>query len=278
MKSIIMTGAAGNLGRVLAPKLAARGHRLLLCDIADNQDSLPQNASFRKIDLTDRETILALAPETAAIIHFGAISTEQSFEEILAANIRGTYHVFELAHLAKARIIFASSNHTVGFHERGRILDEDCDLRPDGFYGLSKAYGELLARLYWDRHGVESLSIRIGTCLPKPKEPRHLSTWLSHDDLISMIEAGLRTSSLGCRVIWGVSSNQRSWWRSHDTDLGDLRQHDAESFASSLTEVESADPIAQRYQGGVFCVKDYDRHTPSSQDIFGWMRKTSHKD
>ena len=209
MKSLIMTGATGNLGRVLAPKLAARGHRLLLCDIADYQDSLPQNASFRKIDLTDRDTILALAPETAAIIHFGAISTEQSFEEILAANIRGTYHVFELAHLANARIIFASSNHTVDFHERGRTLDEDCDLRPDGFYGLSKAYGELLARLYWDKHGVESLSIRIGTCLPKPKEPRHLSTWLSHDDLISMIEAGLRTPSLGCRVIWGVSKNQK---------------------------------------------------------------------
>jgi uronate dehydrogenase len=75
-------------------------------------------------------------------------------------------------------------------------LDEECDLRPDGFYGLSKAYGELLARLYWDKHGVESLSIRIGTCLPKPKEPRHLSTWLSHDDLISMIEAGLRRKTL----------------------------------------------------------------------------------
>jgi uronate dehydrogenase len=275
MKSIIVTGAAGNLGRVLAPRLAARGHRLLLCDIADYEDALPHNASFSTIDLTDSDAILALAPETAAIIHFGAISTEQSFEEILAANIGGTYHIFELARLAKARIIFASSNHTVGFHERGRTLDEDCDLRPDGFYGLSKAYGELLARLYWDKHGVESLSIRIGTCLPKPKEPRHLSTWLSYDDLISLIEAGLATPSLGCRVIWGVSKNQRSWWRSHDEDLGDLRKHDAESFADSISETESADPIAQRYQGGVFSVKDYDRETPSPQDIFGWMRKAS---
>ena len=143
------------------------------------------------------------------------------------ANIRGTYHVFELARLAKSRVIFASSNHTIGFHERGRLLAEDCDLRPDTFYGLSKAYGELLARLYWDKHGVESLSIRIGTCLPKPKDPRHLSTWLSHDDLVRMIEAGVNTPLLGCRLIWGVSQNQRSWWKSHDQKMGDLRKHDA---------------------------------------------------
>jgi uronate dehydrogenase len=273
MNSIILTGAAGNLGRVLAPKLAARGHHLLLCDIADYTDSLPHDATFRKIDLTDRDTMLALAPETAAILHFGAISTERSFEEILAANIRGTYHVFDLARLAKARVIFASSNHTVGFHERGMTLDEDCDLRPDGFYGLSKTYGELLARLYWDKHGVESLSIRIGTCLPKPYEPRHLSTWLSHDDLIGMIEAGLNTPLLGCRVIWGASKNRRSWWKSHDEDLGDLRKHDAESFADSLSKAESVNPIAQQYQGGGFCVQDYDRQAPSPRDIFGWMRK-----
>jgi uronate dehydrogenase len=271
MKSLILTGASGNLGRLLASRLAARGHRLLLCDIADFPDALPQNASFRKIDLTRSEAMSALAAQAEAIVHFGAISTERSFDEILGSNIRGTYHVFELARLTNSRVIFASSNHTIGFHERGRILDEDCDLRPDSFYGLSKAYGELMARLYWDKHGVESLSIRIGTCLPRPKEPRHLSTWLSQDDLVRMIEAGLSTPALGCRVIWGASHNQRSWWKSRDEDLGDLRQDDAESFADSLSEAETSDPIAQRYQGGVFCSRDYSRKAPSPPDIFSWM-------
>jgi uronate dehydrogenase len=268
MKHLILTGASGNLGPVLASKLAGRSHRLLLCDNVDFPDALPHDASFRKIDLTDRDAMLALAPQAGAILHFGAISTEKSFEEILGPNIRGTYHVFEMARRAKARVIFASSNHTIGFHERGLMLPEDCDLRPDTFYGLSKAYGELLARLYWDKHGVESLSIRIGTCLPRPKEPRHLSTWLSHDDLIRMIEAGLSTPLLGCRVIWGASQNRRSWWKSHDGDLGDLRKDNAELYADMLSETESPNAIAQRYQGGVFCARDYGRDAPAPPNIF----------
>lgn len=267
MRSIVLTGAAGNLGRIIAPGLSARGYRLVLCDITDYPDALPNNSSFRKIDLTDRDQMLALATEAAAVLHFGGISTELSFEEILGPNIRGTYHVFELARVAGTRVIFASSNHTVGFHERGDMLAEDCALRPDGLYGLSKAYGELLARLYWDKHGVESLSIRIGTCLAKPQEPRHLSTWLSHEDLMRMIEAGLSSPSLGCRVIWGASQNQRSWWTSHDEDLGDLRKHDAEMFAHSLSEAESSNPIAQRYQGGVFCAQGYSRWALPPQDV-----------
>jgi uronate dehydrogenase len=278
MKDIILTGASGNLGPILASKLAGRSHRLLLCDIVDFPDTLPPNASFRKIDLADRGAMLALAPQAAAILHFGAISTEKSFEEILGPNIRGTYHVFELARLAKTRVVFASSNHTIGFHERGLMLPEDCDLRPDTFYGLSKAYGELLARLYWDKHGVESLSIRIGTCLPRPQEPRHLSTWLSHDDLIRMIEAGLTTPLLGCRVIWGASQNRRSWWKTHDDDLGELRKDNAELFADTLSETDSPDPIAQRYQGGVFAGQDYGRDAPSPRDIFPKLPKRSPED
>jgi uronate dehydrogenase len=267
MKSIILSGASGNLGRRLADELAARGHRLLLFDIADYPDPLPRNASFRRIDLTDRKAVLGLAPKTQAILHLGGISDERSFDEILGPNLCGTYHVFELARLAKARVIFASSNHVIGFHERGRMLDENCELRPDSFYGLSKAYGELLARLYWAKHAVESLSIRIGTCLPEPKELRHLSTWLSHADLLRMVEAGLHAPNLGCRVIWGGSQNQRSWWRSHDKDLGDLRRDNAELFAAMITEPQSRDPVVERYQGGDLCAHQYSRHDISPDDV-----------
>ena len=274
MKRIVLTGAAGNLGRLIARELAARGYALLLCDIADYPDPLPQGACFRKIDLDGRQSMLSVAPEIRAILHFGGISDEASFDEILGSNIRGTYNVFELARLSGARVVFASSNHVIGFHERGLMLDEDCDLRPDSFYGLSKAYGELLARLYWDKHALESLSIRIGTCLPSPSEPRQLSTWLSHGDLIRMVEAGLSAKALGCRVMWGGSLNQRSWWRSHDGDLGELRKDNAECFAGMIGEARSFDPIAGRYQGGSFCAHEYSRTESAPRDIFGWMRKS----
>jgi uronate dehydrogenase len=208
--------------------------------------------------------VLALVPEISGILHFGAVSTEQGFEDILAANIRGIHHIFELARAAEVRVIFASSNHTIGFHERSEKLDVDCEMRPDGFYGLSKAYGELLGKMYWYKHGVESLSLRIGTSIEKPLEPRHLSTWLSFDDLTGMLEAGLKAPSLGCRVIWGVSKNDRSWWKSDDADLGIARHDNAEDFAQSLARPEPDDPISRKYQGGPFCSIHYSRKEPAS--------------
>lgn len=262
-KKILFTGASGALGRAIAPRLAARGYALLLSDIADYPEALPPKAEFRKLDLNDRDGVLALAPEVSAILHFGAVSTEQAFEDILAANIRGIHHIFELARAAEARVIFASSNHTIGFHERGRTLDVDCEMRPDGFYGLSKAYGELLGKMYWYKHGVESLSLRIGTSIEKPLEPRHLSTWLSFDDLTGMLEAGLNAPALGCRVTWGVSDNARSWWRSDDADLGIVRHDNAEDFAESLVRPEPDDLISKKYQGGPFCSIHYTRKEPA---------------
>ena len=157
-KKIFFTGASGALGRAIAPRLAARGHALLLSDIADYprfiaaQGRVSQTRSRRPRRDTGART------RNFAILHFGAVSTEQA-SRIFAANIRGIHHTFELARAAKARVIFASSNHTIGFHERGEMLDVDCEMRPDGFYGLSKAYGELLGKMYWYKHGVESLSL-----------------------------------------------------------------------------------------------------------------------
>ena len=258
-KKILLTGASGALGRAMAPRLAARGHALLLSDIADYPDTLPPGAEFRKLDLNDRAGVMALAPRVSGVLHFGAVSTEQAFEDILSANIRGIHHIFELARAAEARVVFASSNHTIGFHERGEMLDVDCEMRPDGFYGLSKAYGELLGKMYWYKHGVESLSLRIGTSIEKPLEPRHLSTWLSFDDLTGMLETGLTAPALGCRVIWGVSDNDRSWWKSHDADLGIARHENAQDFANNLTRTEPDDPISRKYQGGPFCSIHYSR-------------------
>ena len=108
-------------------------------------------------------TILRLAEGCGAIVHLGGVSVERPFEEILGPNIHGLYHIYEAARREHARVIFASSNHSVGFHERTESIPADTQFLPDGFYGLSKAYGELMGRLYWFKHGVESVFIRIGS-------------------------------------------------------------------------------------------------------------------
>ncbi|MBS7588844.1 NAD-dependent epimerase/dehydratase family protein, partial [Ancylobacter defluvii] len=199
-RPLLLTGASGALGRVLAARLARPDRPLVLSDIIEPAYDLPPHSRFQVADLADREAIARLGTDFAAILHFGAASTERDFDAILGPNILGTHHIFDLARASRARVIFASSNHAIGFHRRGVMLDEDCDLRPDGYYGLSKAYGELLARLYWDKHGLESLSIRIGSCIEQPTDLRHLSTWLSFGDLVGQIETGLSCVGLGCRI------------------------------------------------------------------------------
>jgi uronate dehydrogenase len=72
--------------------------------------------------------------------------------------------------------LFASSNHTVGFYRQDEYLDAAARLRPDGLYGVSKCFGEALARMYFDKFGQETALVRIGTCVERPANHRMLAT------------------------------------------------------------------------------------------------------
>ena len=99
-----------------------------------------------------------------AVVHMGGVSTEQAWNAILDANIRGLVHLYEAARAhGTRRIVFASSNHVTGFYRQDQVISPRDPIRPDGFYGLSKAFGEGLAQLYWDRFGIETASLRIGS-------------------------------------------------------------------------------------------------------------------
>lgn len=257
---VLLTGASGVLGRMMLPHLAAAGYDLVATDIAPFPDVPPNSVPFHQADLGDRDAVLRIADGATAIVHFGGIANDgYDMETILNANLRGLAHVFEAAKAYGARVVFASSNHTIGFHERGVMLDEDCAYRPDGWYGASKAYGELVARLFFDKHGVESASLRIGSCLPAPTEPRHLSTWLSYPDLVRLVRACLETPDLGCRAVWGCSNNTRRWWRSKSwAEIGYEPQDDAETFLDRIPPTRF-DPVTERYQGGTFTSDGYTR-------------------
>ncbi len=262
-KPVLLTGASGALGSMLAARLAEWGWDLVLTDIRPFPGALPARARFRQADLCDRAAIAELASGCGAILHFGGVSTERPFEEVLGPNISGLFHIFEAARLNEARVIFASSNHAIGFHERATPLDDDCELRPDTYYGLSKAYGELMGRLYWYKHGVENISIRIGSAFPKPTTRRMLSSWLSYDDLARMVAAGLRAGDVRCDIVWGASDNTRTFWRNDARErLGWAPEDSADGFAAILDTVVSQDPIEELYQGGHLCSRDYTRKRP----------------
>ena len=272
-KPVLLTGAAGNLGRMLARELGAAGRLLRLTDIAPFPDPLPADARFTRADLNDGVPLLRLAEGCGAILHFGGISVEQPFETILGPNLRGLFHIYEAARREGARVIFASSNHSIGFHERpsgnAPKLDFDAPHRPDGFYGLSKVYGEMMGRLYWDKHGVENVNLRIGSCFPKPTEARMLATWLSYADLARLCIAAVTAPEVGHSVIWGCSDNPESFWgKDHRERIGWTPQDSAEAFRADVEGKVSGDAVTERYQGGAFTAMGYSRAEPSSKDIF----------
>lgn len=256
MNRLLITGAAGALGQVMRQRLAPLAATLRLSDIAPmappgvNEECVP-------CDLADAAAVKALVAGCDAIVHLGGVSVERPFPGILAANIAGVYNLYEAARAhGLPRIIFASSNHTIGFYPQTDRLTGDVPYRPDGLYGVSKCFGEALARLYFEKFGQETALVRIGSCTPVPTNRRMLSTWLSHDDFTALIAAVLATPVLGCPVIWGVSANDAGWWdNSHIDWLGWQPKDNAEVFRA---QVEAAapppaadDPMA-RWQGGAF--------------------------
>lgn len=259
-RPVVLTGASGALGRELARRLGEAGWPLVLTDIVPFPDPVPAGARFVAADLEDGVAILRLCEGAGTILHFGGVSVERPFEAVLGPNIRGLYHIYEAARRERARVVFASSNHVVGFHERTTPLDAECAYRPDGHYGLSKAYGELMARLYFDKHGVESVILRIGSCFPEPRDARMLATWLSYADLVRLVTCATLAERVGVATVWGASANARTFWRRDDRAvIGWEPKDSADAFAPALAAKVSDDPVAERFQGGPFCAIDYTR-------------------
>ncbi|UTW00038.1 NAD(P)-dependent oxidoreductase [Marinomonas rhizomae] len=256
MKRVLITGAAGHLGNVMRPRLNDWATEIRLSDIA-KVDDLKSNEHFVPCDLGDADAVISLVEGCDAIVHFGGVSTENTFDNILNGNIKGAYNLYEAARKnGVKRIFFASSNHVVGFHDRETLLDAHCAMRPDSMYGLSKCFGELLAQYYYDKFGIESAVVRIGSCFPKPSNRRMLSTWLSEGDLSDLIKKVYAADRLGCTVIYGVSDNPSTWWDNrHAKFIGWTPKDSSAVFENeAYLQEEQADPNdpAVRFQGGGF--------------------------
>lgn len=252
---LLLTGASGGLGQVLRGSLKPYAQTLRLSDIAPIS-AAEDDEEVQLCDLADKAAVHALVQGCDAIVHMGGISTEHPFEQILEANIKGVFHLYEAArqHGVK-RVVFASSNHVIGFHKQGEVIDANCAKRPDGYYGLSKSFGEDLSRFYFDRYGIETACLRIGSSFPEVKDRRMLVTWLSYRDLTELIRCCLFAPRLGHTIVYGMSDNRDKWWdNAQAAHLGFKPQDNSEPFrakAESLPPLAEDDP-ARIYQGGAF--------------------------
>lgn len=255
-KRILITGAAGRLGSVLRKELVSLADTLRLTDIAD-MGKAAAHEEIIQCDQGDFEKMLEITRDVDAVVHLGGIPLENTFDNILHANIRGSYNVYEACRRnGVKRIVYGSSNHAIGYYEREAMIDSNVPHRPDSLYGLSKAFTEDLARYYFDKFAIETVSIRIGSSFEEPVDRRMLATWLSFRDFAQMVERSLSVPRVGFTVVYGTSDNREQFWNNQQANfLGYRPQDSADVFREKVeanTEVSDPTDPAVVYCGGSF--------------------------
>ena len=259
-KRILLTGAGGRLGSYLREPLSKICTELVSTDIKKNIGKLNKNEKYISADLANFDQICEISKDVSFVCHFGALVDELPFNEMLGPNFIGSYNVWESARLNNCkRVIYASSIHAVGMYKRTKTLRPKTPHRADGFYGLSKCFTENLARMYFDKCGIESVCLRIATCSPVTTA-RSLTSWLSYDDLIRLVMRSIDTTHTGYSVVYGVSDNDRSNLSNIDSGhLGFKPKDNAEVYASKIFADDLTEELADegnKLHGGPFASTD----------------------
>jgi len=231
MKKIFITGGAGLIGSILNKHLS-NNYQILNLDISNSKNNLSETIVG---DMNIYKDVLNGSKGCSVIIHLGAVvSVDSSWDLVLKNNIESTRNVYEAARKNNVeKVIFASSNHAVGLfendepykqivagdyknidHNKIPLIDHNVPIRPDSYYGISKAYGESMGRFYFENFGIQSINLRIGTVqkLDTPKSSvRHFATWLSHKDIAQLVEKSI-INDLGFEIFYGVSNNKWRFW------------------------------------------------------------------
>jgi len=252
---VLVTGAAGSIGTVVCSGLVDRGHTVAALDLVPEREGTPFD--WYTADCADPDAVDAVISAVHrvgpldAVVHLAGNPEEASLTEELESHVVTTAALLDaMVRHGVPRMVYAGSNHAVGFTPAGEPLRVDVRPRPDTFYGVAKVAAEALLSLYVDRHGLDAVAARIGSFLPQPETRRALSTWLSHDDAVRMVEACLRAPDPGFAVLYGVSANTRGWWDLEPgRALGYHPEDDAERFAH-LVEPAPGDEAEAAHVGG----------------------------
>lgn len=253
---VLLTGAAGRMGRTLRKPLAESFDTVRL--FARRPISpLDPGEELAIGDLSEAAAVASACEGVDVIVHLGGKADEASFDEILGANIIGTYHIFEAARRSGVRrVVYASSHHVTGFYPVDHLTTVEQPVRPDTYYGVSKVFGEALGRLYHDKWGLEVVCLRIGVCRPEPENSDQLRTWLSVADSARLVQSAA-TSDLaeGFATVYGVSDNANRFWdTTPGAKIGFFPKDSADSFAHLFAENAA---FSFPRQGGAFTGADY---------------------
>jgi uronate dehydrogenase len=262
MDKILVTGAAGGVCTWLRKLLPAVYSDIRWSDIRKPAD-LGLKENFVAADLSKMAQVEKIVTGIDGIVHFGGFSVEGPWDTIFNANIIGCYNLFEAAYRAGVkRVVFASSNHAMGFYPRAKTIGVNVTVRPDSRYGVSKAFGEALGAFYADKHGLRVTSLRIGNVADSPVDRRRLAIWLHPEDLVQLIRIGLEHRDIHFEIFYGASDNADAWWdNSNARRFGYKPTFKSDDYRAAALAGEAKlkpDPVGDRFQGGPFTTDEYD--------------------
>lgn len=275
---LVLTGAAGRLGSHLREPLLAMCDELVSTDIAADIGNTYSGERYEQADLSDLAAMTRVLEGADMVVHFGAIGDEAPFNDILQANIVGAFNVWEAARLnGLRRVVYASSIHAVGMHDRTDFIGTDVAHKPDTFYGLAKCFAEDLGSLYWDKYQMESVCMRILSCA-QVTNARALGSWLSYGDLIQLVERSCDTPTTKHTIVYGVSNNDRAPVdNANAAFLGYRPRDNAERFAAEILAQEpdqALDDASNLYHGGPFALVEPGNSGTALMDIVDDTKRT----
>ena len=213
---VLITGAAGRVGQLLTP-LLRQSYSLRLCDVKPIPHGLPEDELLQG-DLADPAFTSQAAAGVSAVVHLaGLVASQVSFEDTLSPNYLALLQLLAACrHQSIPRFVFASSHHILGLLPSNQTYTESAPIAPDGFYALSKAFGEAACAMYAHRFGIRTLIIRIGNADPQVSDARRQRLWVSARDLAQLISIGLTHPAISCQTVYGVSNCPSPLFPNHE--------------------------------------------------------------
>jgi NAD+ dependent glucose-6-phosphate dehydrogenase len=249
MTRLAITGGAGRIGTALRP-LLREDYALRLLDVREPTQPPVDREEFLQVDVANLAAVELAFAGVDAVLHLaGQPNTRANWSSVLRDNIEATRAVFEAARRRGiTRVVFASTNHVVGFYnlEQAWPIDTRVSIRPDSLYGVSKAFGEALARYYSDAFDMSMICLRIGWFTPRNPSTLELNPlWISPRDLAQIVRLCLQTPHrFG---IYNATSNnpQRHWdLQSARDELGFAPQDDVSTIGTDTDNSTYVDPRA----------------------------------
>jgi NAD+ dependent glucose-6-phosphate dehydrogenase len=221
-RRVLITGASGNIGKVLTARLG-NTYDLVLTDVEDDQSD--EGIRIKGADVRSLEQIQPLMEGVDTVVHLaGDPSPQAEWESVYEVNILGTRQVLEAARVSGVRrVVFASSNHAMGMYDRDSkwpVYNSQLP-RPDSLYGVSKVFGETIGRFYHDEHGLEFIALRIGWSterLTNDVQDILRAMWLSPDDTAQVVERAIE-ADVPFGIYYAISDNPNRRWDMTDTML-----------------------------------------------------------